>query len=254
MSAAHDEVAGDDEPIPDRIRRVGAALPLPVGVGIGVASTVVGYLAFFGMLVASSAVDFSRSVGAILKSVGLLYYNAHNIPLFERLVITQSQGGEVVARRIRETWVNQITGWARIHEEVRNNGQVVDEATRTTTIQTDPALPPEVYLLVPVVVLLLAGAVLALRVLEPPTRGKDTAITSLLVGAAICLGYLLVVLVGTYLLVREGGTEGSVLHPARLEALGYGLAYPLVFGSLGTYLGILWQRGDATQAPDGQSA
>jgi len=250
VTAAHDEDAGPDESIPETVDRVATELPLPVGLAVGLASTVVGYVLFFAVVLAGSSVDFSKSVVNVLRSVGLLYYNAHNVPMYERLVITQTQGGDVVARRIRETWTNQITGWARIHQEVRSGGSVVSENTQTTVFDANPALPAEVYLLIPVLVLLVAGAGFTRRFVDQPAVGRDTGLTSLLVGGVITIGYLLVVLLGTYVLVLQGGTEGTVLHPARFEALVYGLAYPLVFGSLGAYLAIRWQRRDATNSTE----
>ncbi|MFB6164484.1 MAG: hypothetical protein ABEJ31_04940 [Haloarculaceae archaeon] len=94
------------------------------------------------------------------------------------------------------------------------------------------ATQPLVYQAVPVLALVVAGAAVT-RYTRPDRR---SALTAVLVGCAVAVGYLLVALVGTYVFTRtqQAGPEVVVYHPDRLATLGYGLAYPLVCGVVGS--------------------
>lgn len=212
--------------LPDQARHV----PWAPGVLAGIGTALGGYVAMFALLAGTGAIDFGRSVVGILRSVGLLFYNAHNVPTYERQRQTVEQDGEVVGEIVRESWRNAITGWRRVSVERVVDGEVVRDATQTVVASNSPALPPIVYFAVPVVVLLGAAAAFTYwQVDASPTLSiADAAVTSVGVAAAVALGYLLVVLLGTYVLAVSGATEGTFLRPARLEALGYGVAYPFL--------------------------
>lgn len=220
--------------------------PWAPGVLVGVGTAFGSYVAFFALLVATGAVDFGRSVVEILRSIGLVFYNAHNVPTFQRQRRTVEQDGELVGEATNSVWQNAITGWQRVQERVVIDGEVVRDTARTTGGAADPTLPPLVYLAVPVLVLVVAGAVFTYyRVSVGPDKSLTAVLTTgLFVGAAVALGYLLVLLVGTYVLAVQGSTAGTFLRPARLETLGYGVAYPFVAGSLGAGIALGLDQGD----------
>lgn len=205
-------------------------IPWAGGVLAGVATFVAVYASLLALIVATGTVDFGQSVANILRSVGYVVYNAHNVPTFERQRRTVQQDGSTIGEATTEVWRNAITGWRRTHERIVVDGEVVRDSTSTVAEQTSPTLPPTVYLAVPVVVLVVAAALFTYgRVdLSDVASPRDALLTSVGVAAAFALGYLLCVLVGTYALAVQGSGGDAVLRPARLEALGYGLAYPLL--------------------------
>lgn len=228
-------VPGRDGDRPAKLRDRVEAFPWAQGVLTGVGTALGGYVAIFALLVATGAVDFGRSIVEILRSVGLIFYNAHNVPTFQQQRQTIEQDGGLVGEATTQVWRNAVTGWQRVQERVIVDGEVVRETARTTGTGADPALPALVYLAVPVLVLVVAGAVFTDSRVSTDADAPLSSVlsTGLFVGAAFALGYLLVALLGTYLLAVEASTPGTFLHPARLEALGYGVAYPFVAASLG---------------------
>lgn len=237
----------------DRVADLAAtfeSVPWAGGVLAGVATFLGSYLAVFALIVATGTVDTRQSIGAVLRSVGYVMYNALNVPTYERRRQSISQDGSTVGEAISEVWRNQITGWRRIRERVVVDGEVVQESTRSAVEQTAPTLPPLVYLAVPVVVLVVAAGVFTYaRVdLERVDSPADALVVSVAVAAAFTLGYLLCVLVGTYALAVQGSGGAAVLHPARPEALGYGLAYPFVTVAVSAGLMVGWRRERETSA------
>lgn len=217
------------------LREIVERVPLGAGVLAGAGTFFGGYVAFFALLVATGAVDFGRSVVEILRSVGLTVYNAHNVPTLQQQHRTVEQNGEVVGEAVTRIWQNTITDWQHVQQRVFADGEVVQEMARTGTTGADPTLPALVYLAVPVVVLVVAAAVFTHRMVE--TRRLETSVAATITGVAVAgaftLGYLVVVLLGSYALAVQGTGEGAFLRPARLEALGYGIAYPFVAAGLG---------------------
>ncbi|MFP8958564.1 hypothetical protein ACLI4Y_17775 [Natrialbaceae archaeon A-CW3] len=91
-----------------------------------------------------------------------------------------------------------------------------------------------VLLLLPPIVLALAGATISTRRLDTLETHTDAAI----VGAMVAVGYLLATIVAV--LVSTVPVEGGVIRPAPLESVFVvGIVYPLVFGAVG---GILTRR------------
>jgi hypothetical protein len=90
------------------------------------------------------------------------------------------------------------------------------------------ASEPLIYYSIPVLVLL-AVAILFTRWREPAEPDGGLAVAT---GAGMTIGYLLCMLIGTYIFVRQ---EGAVIrHLDRLATLLYGLLYPLVLGTVGS--------------------
>lgn len=86
------------------------------------------------------------------------------------------------------------------------------------------------FKLVPAVILLILGFALATRVSEPISRERSAA-----VGASVAVGYVSLLVVGTFVFELEDGgvTAGPELG---LSLLIVGLLYAVVFGGIGGYL------------------
>ena len=196
-------------------------LPLAPAVIGGIGTFASGYVLFVALLTASGNPNFSTPVRT-LKQLGNLFYNAQNVPLVR-------------------------------HREIVVGDQTINQEATINLIQlSEPSLPKVVYYLVPVIVLAIAAALLATRYLEI----EDPLETGIAVVGGLTLGYVLAALVGTYLFAQRTSLDGAseTLSPEMLMALGYGVAYPLVIGTLVVGLVVGWSRlkgsGAARPSPD----
>lgn len=165
--------------------------PVVQGAIAGAASFVVGYLVTLVLFVATE--DSSDN---LMEVAGWVYYNAQFTE-----VVTGGGGMEVS--------VNFVTG---------SGGGMTQASTE---------LPGIVYHLVPVVVLVGAGFVLAQQANAiEPTNGA-------IAGATLALGVVVLALIGTF--VFQTSQSGGVSTSPDLvkSILLVGLAYPAIFGALG---------------------
>ncbi|WP_302081256.1 hypothetical protein [Salinibaculum rarum] len=221
--------------------------PLAQGLVGGIASFLGGYVLLFGLLTSVGSVDFDRGASAVLESVGYVFYNVLHVPTYLRLnrtrqVTQRAENGTVVREQelvsITERWQNGVTGTQTIEQRQYIDGELVGNATQSTAV--DPGLPvPELlYLAIPVVALLAVGYVYGDRCFDLDEWDPNTVIVQgLLGGVTLTVGYLLVTLGGTFLLVKTGSEGQALLHPARFEALVSGIVYPLVAGTVGVVAG-----------------
>ena len=244
QSAGDDESGtdGEDASLVDRLDE----FPLFGGLISGVASFLGGYALLLGLLTATGKAEFSDGAREVLKSVGYIFYNTIRVPSYQRQNLTtlyeNSSTGEVVARQVRTTeiWQNDVTGMRRIEQDVLLNGEVVNSTSRSASFDPGLSVPALLYLAIPVVALLAVGYVYGDQLFELTEWDPNTLTVQGLVGGfAMTLGYLLVALAGTYILVRTAGDGQSVLRPARFEAILYGIAYPMLVGTIGVVLGQL---------------
>jgi hypothetical protein len=242
--SAGDEESGTDggRSLLDRVDE----FPLFSGLISGVASFLGGYAVLLGVLTATDNADFSSGIEPVLKSAGYVFYNTIRVPSYQRrdlkTVYENESTGEVVAEQVRTTeiWQNEITGMRRIEQEVTLNGDVVNATSQTAGFDPNLSLPALLYLAMPIVALLAIGYVYGDRRFELAEWDPNTVtVQGLAGGAAMTIGYLLVALAGTYLLVRTGSEGQSMLRPARFEAVLYGIAYPMIIGTIGVVLGQL---------------
>lgn len=87
---------------------------------------------------------------------------------------------------------------------------------------------PFVYQTVPIVAIILASAAITVYMRPDETDG----ILAVATGIGITLGYLLAMLIGTYVFTLT--QQGVLYHPARPTVFVYGIAYPLVVGIIGS--------------------
>ena len=222
-------------------------VPLVGGFVGGIASFLGGFVLFLSLLVGSGELRFSQGLQTALRSVAQVFYNAVNVPTYTRQTLRIEQGGQT-QEQVIEVWANSVTGFQRVTQQQVVDGEVVNEASRSGTAATLSGLPELVYLAVPVVALSAAGVVVGLR-----ARGADdpNAITLRSVGGGLAMaaGFLLVALLGTYVLVEQG--QNATLYPSRAHAVLYGAVYPLVAGTAGIVVGQAIQLGgDDTEAPE----
>ena len=184
-------------------------LPLAPSVLGGLGSFVGGYALFVALVTVSGNVNYSNPV-AVLKQLGSLFYNAHNVPLLRYREITV--GGEPVSQ---QAMINLLQ-------------------------QADPSLPRPVYYAVPVVAIAIGAAVLVARYVD---TGEPVKTTASVVGG-MALGYVLAALVGSFLVAQRTTLESAfeTLSPAPVETLAFGVAYPVLVTLLigGAFVG--WTR------------
>jgi len=179
-------------------------------VATGAGAFLVGYgLTVFVVVVGPSTID--GGLFGVLTLLAFVFYSAHNVPV-------------------------EVAGMDRID-------WLVQTASPSTP---EPAVPVVVFYAIPVVVLLGASLVVAVRVVDraqDPTR----------VGAgvlAFVVGYWLAMVAGTFVFTSESIFDG----PARLvltDAAVFGFVYPLVFGTIGAGLAgiVAYRRATHSDSP-----
>jgi len=137
-TSTDDDAAGDDDPMFDE--RI-TGFPWGLGILAGAWTFIASYVVMGVVIVTYSfaTVDnyldgFLDNTGTVLRDVAIVLYNAHHVDL------------DVV-----------------IVEQIANPGELPDRVNRLTGETT---LPTEVYYAVPILVLLLAGALVARRTLS----------------------------------------------------------------------------------------
>lgn len=232
----------------ERVRGV----PLLGGLAAGVVSFLAGYLSFL-IIVAStgSGLDLSR-LGLSLKLTGQFFYNSFRVPTYvrETTTVEENEGGTLEI--VQEVWQNAITGSRRIRERRRIAGELLEESTRSGTMETSLSFPAEVYLLVPVGILFGAGLALGYRWIDTADAPgwQGVADRSIIGGALVTLGFLLAALVATFPLTVEA--TQAVRRPAQVETLAFAVAYPAVFATAGLAVGqSLRSRGESSAVTDG---
>jgi hypothetical protein len=158
----------------------------------GAVAFVVGYAAVVAVIFAFG--EQSGSLASVLELVGIVFYNAHNVP---------AVGG----------------------------GQTVN----VLAAAQNPNVPVVVYYAIPVVAVLAAG------VFVGRARPGDDPTTVLHAGAPLAVGYALLAVVGSLAVSIELHT-GATVSPDLVKAALFGLAYPVVFGTLGAGLGFAWRQ------------
>lgn len=175
--------------------------PLKEGAVAGVASFVVGYIVTLVVVALGESDDLSEN---LVEAAGWLYYNAQ----FASLQVTAQFGGQT-----RSSTFNYLTDSTLFSESV--------DAVSVPTV---------VYHLIPVVVLVGAGVVLA-----GYAEAQDFQ-EGAIAGASLAVGTVLPALLGTILFSVETSAFGFSVEqsPALVEGvILVGVLYPAVFGAIG---------------------
>jgi len=207
-------VSPDNEPSSEGVSLGLETFPWASGVVAGVVTFLVGYLAFFAVVLVGAR-SITGPLAGVARVVGFFFYNAHFIPTERRARLVIESNGSDATREITQ------------------------QATNNTLLNASTALPVWVYLLVPALVVVAAGALFARVHFEGPTSPQALVRRALGSGAALTLGYLLVALVGTFVLA-ERVSQGEAFRerqPERLRTLLFGAVYPFVLVSLGAGIG-----------------
>jgi hypothetical protein len=180
-------------------------IPVKQGAIAGGASFLIGYIVTLGIVVLTEADDPD-----LIEFSGLLYYNAQ----FADAELTfQSGGGDESLGAAFETALS---------------GSTLNYVTNDSPLGESIAVeaPAVVYHLLPVVVLITAGFVLARYI------SAQTIQEGVLAGGTVVVGTLPLSLLGVFIFtVTEEGTEvGPVLSDSILFV---GLLFPIIFGALG---------------------
>ena len=159
------------------------ARALPTGIATGVGTYVASYVVLFVFLAIEGG-DMAQAQA--WKAAGFIFYNAHNVAV-TATVFGQTQSANYLARGSGFT------------------------------------IPVVVYYLVPALLLVLAGYLVASIV----DVGSDL-VAGVLAGVSITVGYLVLAIAGTFLFA-----VGPISPDLVMGAFVAGLVYPVVFGGIG---------------------
>lgn len=198
-----DGATADAAPL-ERVRERVPAFQYLLGVSSGVLAFAGGFVVLL-LLVVLGPGEFlaDASMGERVRSLAAVYYSAHNVGLV-------AASPDVI--------IYTVTGEANLVWGAE-----------------DPALPKLVYFAVPIAVLVATGALFA------ATREavESKAQTALLTAGTLAVGYGVVAVLGTYLVVLT--LNNGNFHPTRTGAALFGFAYPLVCGWVGAIVGLAWR-------------
>lgn len=194
------------------------------------------------LLVAAGSGVSGGTVAGTLAYVAVIGYGLHQIPVVQGEIpeFLPSAAHDIAAIPFLRGFV--LTG--------PNHGNplrhVIDIASGKTAsighvnpLPADPTVPIEVYLAIPVVVLVATGYEFALRYWDDVT--VDTVLEVGRFGAAVAAGYVLVLFAGTFFVTIVGaagsfGQQAAVVLPDRYLTVVFGAVYPALFASLGALL------------------
>lgn len=161
---------------------------LPTGAVVGVGSYILSYVLLFVFLILEGGNMLQQQAW---KAAGLILYNAHNV--------------DIVASAMGQT----------------QSVNILAQAGGTTSI------PTIVYYVVPVLVLVVMGYVVA----SMANLGSNVAAAAA-AGATVTVGYLVLAVLGTFVFT-VGSAMASGSPDLMMSVVLMGLVYPIVFGSIG---------------------
>lgn len=113
-----------------------------------------------------------------------------------------------------------------------SGGGQIDQLTVSASPATpEPAIPVVVFYAIPMVLLIAAGVV-ATHLYTTDRLDPVEVLSGVLV---LAVGYAAMATLGTFI-VQTTTTDGQLASPDGVLAIGFGLLYPLVFGSIGAGL------------------
>ncbi|MEF8881180.1 MAG: hypothetical protein V5A34_01485 [Halapricum sp.] len=227
------------------------------GVLGGVWTFVVGYLAMGVVALAPDGPAEGADPGTVLSEIGRVFYAAHNVALEVRTLKDEVSviGGDYLSA------VNGSINFSNIRE---NETVIIDtESPRVLTIPGDvnPDLifqidlgkaqqpiqhaqekPELLYYLVPVIVLVAAGAAVTYFTLADTASIHEAVMPAL----GLSIGYTAAAILGTFLVGLELAEGAILVTPSLGQTLVFGLAYSLLGGLIGGYAAGFWQERGAS--------
>lgn len=208
----------------NRLERLRNRFPLVSGIVVGTIAYIVGYVSTFTLLILDGEFDFETVTEAGISQLdwaGWFFYSSH----FARIEYTE--------------YPDSLDG---------GEGELGVATTNLLAGDSILQLPELLFYLVPIVVLLSAGAVLAWKT----TREAEPDEVSGYVGAAVVVGYLPLAVLGTVLFdatYEVFDVELSQAPELFSSILLVGCIYPVFFGTIGAAIFIHFVTGDSPTGP-----
>ena len=209
-----------------------------VGVLAGAWTFVVSYLAMGAVVLVPDGPGENATARAVLTEVGRLTYSAHQVNLDvqtvkENVVIVSSSMG-INSTRIRpgETVIVNTESGSPVTVIGDNIASihVYNFDKLNNPIAYAESKPELLYYLVPIVVLIAAGAILAWFTLA---RGQKIA-EAVMPGIALTGGYVVTAILGTFFVGRELADGAALLTPNLAQTVVFALVYALVCATIGS--------------------
>lgn len=199
-------------------RGLGAAFPIGRGVLLGAVAYVVGYIVTY-LFVALSSDDRSLGILSALTDIsqfdltGWMFYNAHFVD------VTAS---------------------------TRAGGRSQSESTNMLSEATDLAVPEPIWYLVPIVLLILSGFVVALTISRTDQTTKAVSAGATIFAGYFPLSVLGLFLFGTSMDFSTFGQRATVtIGPNKVLGIALaGFAFPVICGMLGGFLASMISTGN----------
>ncbi|MFW6017956.1 MAG: hypothetical protein ACOCPX_03975 [Halapricum sp.] len=215
------------------------------GVLGGVWTFLLGYLVMATVALVPDGPSGEGSLEAVLSEVGRVFYAAHNVTLEIRTLTDDVSfldvGGTINSSQVRpnETVIVDADSTQPLTITGDNADQIVpmDLGQFQQPIQYAQDKPELLYYLVPVVVLVAAGAVLAHFTLVETASIHEAVLPSI----ALSVGYTAAAVVGTFFVGLELADGAIMVAPNLAQTIVLALAYSLLGGLVGAYLAGFWR-------------
>ncbi|QSG14524.1 hypothetical protein [Halapricum desulfuricans] len=225
------------------------------GVLGGVVTFVAGYLVMAATILMPDGPPEGLSLRELLAEIGRVFYNAHQVTLDLRPAsdnveiedapntVNWSDVGpdSVITINTELLDPNQTIVWNADVEQMIPYEQVglyvFDFSQYQEPVQHAQEKPELLYRLVPVIVLIAAGATLAYLTLSD----SDSIHEAVLPAVAFSGGYTAVAVLGTFFVGQELAGGAVVLSPNLGQTIVFALMYSLLCGLLGSYAISAWR-------------
>ncbi|MCU4717983.1 hypothetical protein [Halapricum hydrolyticum] len=218
------------------------------GVLGGVWTFIVGYLVMSVVALLPDGPSEGADPGTVLSELGRIFYAAHNVALEVRTIkddVTFIDSGLTIdSSQIRptETVIVDVGSTQPLTILGDNADQVVplNLGRFREPLQYAQDKPELLYYLVPIVVLVVAGAVLASLTLDDTASIHEAVLPAI----GLSVGYTGVAILGTFFAGLELVDGAILIAPSLGQTVVFALAYSLLCGLVGSYLIGLWRDRD----------
>jgi|GEM_PF-2635101 len=224
----------------------------------GVVTFVVGYLVMAATILVPDGPPEGLGLRELLAEVGRVFYNAHQVtldlrPTSDSVVIEDAPNtvnwsavgsNSVIQVNSDLLSSNQTIVWNADVEGTLSfqSLYVFDFGQYQQPVQHAQDKPELLYYLVPVIVLIAAGAALAYLTLSD----TDSIHEAVLPAVAFSGGYTTLAILGTFFVERELAGGAVVLSPNLGQTVVFALIYSLLCGLVGSYAVSVWRDRDGS--------